>query len=211
MESMIYTLLQAYKLKDEKRTGWELRGVREPESVADHSWGTALLCLLFAGEADVGLERTLSIAAVHDLAEAETGDVATRVFAEEQTISAEEKQRRELAAMKGLAAGLLSNGAVGAVPALKGGIFELWKEYEDSSTSEAVFVRDMNLIDMCLQALKYETDERYTEDPANPNFRNFQGLDEFFATAHPRVQTQTGKRLFEEIHRLYQEKKQRFH
>lgn len=219
MDLMISKLLRAYKLKDETRTGWELRGVREPESVADHSWGTALLCLLFAGEAGVGLERCLSIAAVHDLAEAETGDVATRVFPEEQAVSAEEKQVRELGAMKRLAAGLKPQGRRRAaeteeLPGLQHaagtlGIFELWKEYEENSTPEAVFVRDMNLIDMCLQALKYEKEKRYLEDPANPNFKNFERLDEFFATARPRVQTETGRRLFAEIHRLYKEERKK--
>jgi putative hydrolase of HD superfamily len=210
MDVMISTLLRAYKLKDETRTGWELRGVREPESVADHSWGTALLCLLFAGEAGVGLERCLSIAAVHDLAEAETGDVATRVFPEEQAVSAEEKQVRELGAMKRLAAGLERAATLGrTAPPGTPGISELWKEYEENSTPEAVFVRDMNLIDMCLQALKYEKEKRYLEDSANPNFNNFEGLDEFFATARPRVQTETGRRLFAEIHRLYKEERKK--
>lgn len=30
-------LLNALKLKDETRTGWELRNIEQPESVADHT------------------------------------------------------------------------------------------------------------------------------------------------------------------------------
>ncbi|HUZ18272.1 MAG TPA: HD domain-containing protein, partial [Spirochaetia bacterium] len=49
----IDALLRIYGLKDEPRAGWVLRGIRDPESVADHSWGSALLCHLYAAEAGV--------------------------------------------------------------------------------------------------------------------------------------------------------------
>src|SRR6056297_1841506 len=76
-------LLDAYALKDEGRTGWQLRGVDAPESVAAHSWGVAYLVLAlgdrFRGDLpDIDLDRALRLAVVHDVAEAETGDVATR-------------------------------------------------------------------------------------------------------------------------------------
>jgi putative hydrolase of HD superfamily len=82
-------------------------------------------------------------------------------------------------------------------------IQELWDEYEDSATKEAVFVRDMNLIDMCLQALTYEKQGRYTEVRKNKHFAHFKRLDEFFATAGPRIRTTTGKTIFEEIYGMY--------
>jgi putative hydrolase of HD superfamily len=82
-------------------------------------------------------------------------------------------------------------------------IRELWEEYEHSATREAVFVRDMNLVDMCLQALKYEREKRYDESPDNKSFTHFRRLDEFFATAAPRIRTETGKSLFEEIYGMY--------
>ena len=69
MERLAY-LLRAYRLKEQVRTGWTLRGVTPAESVADHAWGTALLCLLFADEAGVDRAEATEIALVHDLAEA---------------------------------------------------------------------------------------------------------------------------------------------
>jgi len=39
-------LLKAIELKDENRTGWELRNIENPESVAGHSWGTAILTMV---------------------------------------------------------------------------------------------------------------------------------------------------------------------
>lgn len=68
--SQIDVLLEAYELKDELRSGWQLRKIADPESVAAHTWGTATLCLLFADEAGIDRGRAVSMALVHDLAEA---------------------------------------------------------------------------------------------------------------------------------------------
>lgn len=51
-----------------------MRGVETPESVADHSWGTALLVLMCA-PAGLDVSRALAMATVHDLAEARVGDI----------------------------------------------------------------------------------------------------------------------------------------
>lgn len=182
---MIDTLVRAYRLKDEPRRGWVLRGVAAPESVADHSWGTALLCLLFADEAGVDGGEAARIAVLHDLAEALTGDVAHRLDPADREMSLEEKARREVAAMDVL----LPEGVPASAAAR-----EAWEAYEERRGPEAVFARDMNLIDMCLQALIYEADGRH----AYP-----EGLGEFFASADARLETQVGRRLFGEIEARY--------
>src|SRR5215218_5473911 len=72
----------ASKLKFVPRTGWLDRSVPavQVESVADHSLGVALLawgCALQrrADGAAIDPERVLMLAILHDLAEAETGDL----------------------------------------------------------------------------------------------------------------------------------------
>jgi putative hydrolase of HD superfamily len=188
---MFDALIEAYRLKDESRTGWQLRGVGHPESVADHSWGTAYLVLLYADEADVDRSRAIEIALVHDLAEARTGDVATRVARMNNRDHADEKARREREAIGRLLSGY--------TPQRANRVLGLWNEYEDRATPEARFVREMNLIDMCLQAYLYESERRYDVDLPNEHFPDFEGLDEFFATTLPRLQTGIGERLFHEI------------
>lgn len=188
----IDALAAAFALKDERRTGWQLRDVSDPESVAGHTWGVALLCLQYGGEAEVDIDRALRMALVHDLAEAKTGDVATRVDDADQRVSAREKVRTERAAMDELAAPLADD------------VRERWEEYEARDTPEASFVKDMDLIDMCLQALVYEREGRYDAEDENDNFEAYDDLDEFFATAEPRLRTSVGKRLFEEIEARYE-------
>ena len=192
---MIDHYVAALALKDQVRTGWRLRAVRDPESVGDHSWGTAYLCLLYAEEAGVGRERAVSMALVHDLAEAITGDVATRASDLPDSLARERKRRIETDAMQKLTGALAGR----ARDTVRG----LWSEYEERETPEARFVRDMNLIDMCAQALCYERDRRYDRETSDAEFPDYDRLDEFFATAEPRLTTTLGKRLFAELHGRY--------
>ncbi len=191
LEPRLRLALEAFGLKDVERAGWVLRGVRRPESVADHSFGTALLCLLFAGDAGVDPSRSVQVALVHDLAETVVGDVAARADASDRSVSEAEKAAAERGAMARL------------VPAEAAGVGELWLEYEQRATPEARFVRDMNLVDMCLQALRYERDRRY--DPARPidSSGGYVHLDEFFASAEPRLATDVGRDLFDAVRRGY--------
>lgn len=181
-------LMRGFRLKDEPRVGWRLRHVRNPESVADHSWGTALLCMMFASEAGVDEHEALRIAIVHDLAEAETGDIASRERPEDRDVSVAEKARLELAAMDTLLNGFH--------PRLR----EAWECYEHRATPAAIFVRDMNLIDMCLQALFYERERRYDPSSSDENV-----LDEFFRSAASRLSTDTGRALFDAVDAAYRE------
>jgi putative hydrolase of HD superfamily len=181
-------LEEGFGLKDERRTGWQLRGVDDPESVAAHTWGVSLLCLAFAEEAGADPDRALRLAVVHDLAEARTGDAPTRADPADEPIDAEEKERRERAAMADLA---------GPFPAIS----EAWEAYERRDTPEARFVKDMDLVDMCLQALVYERRDRYDDDGEFDS--DYDRLDEFFATAEPRLSTDIGRTLYERIRARY--------
>lgn len=185
------SLLTALELKDETRTGWELRGVEQPESVAAHSWGTALLCLLFGGDADVDVERCMRMALVHDLAEAETGDLPRRPPAE-QSWTPEEKEEEERAVMERLA-GERDDSM----------LLELWAEYAEQETDAARFVKDMDLVEMCLQALFYEENARHEQDADAGD--GDAPMDEFFATTAPRLTTDTGRGLFEDVRARYEE------
>lgn len=190
-------LLHAYRLKEEPRAGWLLRGVADPESVAGHSWGTALLCLLFADEAGVDRREAVEIALLHDLAEAEIGDVPSLADESARPMPQDEKARREAEAMARLEATWPGG------PARH--VHDRWRAYEGRDGAAAVFVRDMNLIDMCLQALVYERDGRYDPEADLPAFARHPHLDEFFASAESRVESAFGRALFDEVATAYRE------
>lgn len=203
-EGVLHLLELAYaamRLKDEPRAGWVMHGVHDPESVAAHSWGTAYLCLLFAAEAGVDPHRAVAMAVVHDIAEAKTGDFAARAAMEDRAVTEAEKAELERAAvlelLPGAAAVLGGSGADPDSPA------SLWRAYEDRADTEAVFVRDMNLIDMCLQALRYEREARYDADVLIASRDSHRHLDEFFLSAEWRLSTPLAKRLFASIEAQY--------
>ncbi|OYR66076.1 phosphohydrolase [Halorubrum ezzemoulense] len=210
-DAALDALLDAYALKDERRTGWQLRGVDEPESVAAHSWGVAYLVLTLGDRfredlPGVDRDRALRLAVVHDVAEAETGDVATRaadvatraadVTADDDAagdaVDREAKVAAEREAMRDLA---------GPLPER---VRDAWEAYEARNSPEAVLVKECDLLDTCLQALRYERGDRYDPERGDPDaFREYDDLDEFFATSEPRLRTDAGVELFASIRERY--------
>ena len=62
------------KLKCNTRHSWTSSG--RQESVAEHSWRTAVMALLVASEfPDVNIEKVVKICLIHDFGEAITGDI----------------------------------------------------------------------------------------------------------------------------------------
>lgn len=195
---MIDLLTKVYDLKDEKRTGWELRGIEDPETVAGHSWGTAYLILVYGPKEDINMEKALKIALVHDMPECKVGDIPSRPDSEEKEVDEGKKKELEQEAMRELTQDLDEEN-----------LFKLWNEYKENQSDEAVFVKDMDKIDMCLQALKYEKEGRYDKDEESPRFNKYERLDEFFATTEDCLKTNTGERLFQDIKIKYEKTKNR--
>lgn len=200
-DDILDAIVDAYDLKDERRTGWQLRGVDDPETVAAHSWGVAYLVLALGDRfreelPDIDLDRALRLAVVHDVAEAETGDVATRADETVDGVDREAKTRAERAAMSALAGPLPDR------------VRDAWERYEARESPEAVLVKECDLLDTCLQAVIYERDDRYDPVDGEPDaFREYDDLDEFFATTEPRLRTTVGRALFERIRERYRRRR----
>ncbi len=159
MNKIIETLMKIYKLKELRREGWFIDGVKNGESIASHIFGTAFLILVLGkGRKDIDLEKALEIALVHDIAESETGDIIEdykveyhkKKFSKDikggyHGISHKEKFELEKRIIEEFA------NKIG-----KKEIVDLWEEFESGKTKEAVFVRSLDKLDMALQALIYE-------------------------------------------------------
>ena len=136
-------LEEAIGLKEIVRAGWVRAGIGTPESVADHSWGMALLAIVLCPD-DLDRERVLALAIVHDLAEVRVGDITP------DEMPREVKRERERIA----AASLLR-----AHPKL----WALWEDYEQARSREAKFVHELDKLEMGLQALRYGAPEEFLE------------------------------------------------
>eukprot|EP00275_Glaucocystis_incrassata_P001562 EC123335.1.p1 GENE.EC123335.1~~EC123335.1.p1 ORF type:complete len:192 (+),score=31.90 EC123335.1:74-649(+) len=130
------------KLKVTKRTGWVNHNVKLPESVSDHMYRMAIIG--FLAPPAVNRDKVIKMALVHDLAEALVGDITPFCG-----VSKEEKQRREQEAMNHIRQ-ILRESPIGDE------MFSLWTEYEDGTTPEAKFVKDVDKFEMILQASEYE-------------------------------------------------------
>lgn len=156
----------ALRLKRLRRTGWLDRGVAEPESGADHSWGVALLAWLLARDCpELDRDRVLLLGLIHDLPEALAGDPTPFDHARDgrgvidafqfstaprySDVARIAKQRAETAALDEMLAHLPSNRA--------SEIRAAWHEYEAGQTDEARFVRQIDKLETLLQAEDYLT------------------------------------------------------
>lgn len=137
------------RLKAVPRTGWLLRGVRDVESVADHSFGVAWIAMLLADLAvgrglELNVEKVVRMALLHDLTEARTGDLPAtikRYFDKTTLQEADHRIANEM--LDGL-------GRIGEEYLL------LWREYEERSSLEARIVKAADKLDLLLQAREYE-------------------------------------------------------
>ena len=137
------------------------------------------------------------------MAEALAGDIAPS-----DGISKAEKHRIEteaLAAMRSALAPSSSSSTAaaddddGETPAVSREILALWTEYEAGATPEARLLKDMDKVEMILQALEYEDASAGPSDQSDrPKPLD---LAEFFSSVEGRLQTRTGQRWAEEIFR----------
>ena len=127
-------LIEALGLKDVVRAGWIRAGVKQPESVAAHSWGMAMLATQLCPE-HLNLQRVLELCILHDVAEVIVGDITPH-----DGIETSVKHRLEMDAIRKM--GIDAE--------------EIFTEYEQQVTEESQFVRYLDKLDMALQAEIYE-------------------------------------------------------
>lgn len=178
------------KLKQTRRTGWTKYEeiTSQVESVADHSFRIALMAFVFGlqqqreggdkeedkEEKVLDVQKLVTMALVHDIAESIVGDITPHCG-----ISKEEKNKLEVEAMQKLKETL---GDVAGET-----IETLWLEYENGSSREARVVKELDKLEMLLQASEYENEYKDVD------------LTEFYSSCDGSFKTENGKRWVEEI------------
>jgi putative hydrolase of HD superfamily len=146
VDPIIATYFQFTQLKRLYRQGWLQAGVSKAqcETVAEHSLGVVLLAALLGqqmkGVDGFDVEKALLMALFHDFGEIYAGD-----FTPLDEISPENKHALELDAMHRVFEGL------GEAEY----ILALWEEFEAGKTIEARFVKELDRLEMGLQASVY--------------------------------------------------------
>ncbi len=140
------------QLKEVARQGWILKGIRQPESVADHAFNCCILAMVYARARGLDERRMMALAITHDIGETIIGD---RIW-ERGRIANAQKQRLKHDEERTAIRQIFSNGNLADVQALV-------EEFLDQKTEEARAMKEIDKLEMVMQALAYE---QKVEDPS---------------------------------------------
>jgi 5'-deoxynucleotidase len=136
--------LAAGRLKTEPRRGWIKKlGMDCPESVADHSYRTVLIAMVYSDMKGLDTRKVMKMALLHDLPEAEVGDSTPGERPGDVKVALED------AAMTNLLRDLPSpiSTEYGAI----------WREYLAGVSPEAALVRQVDKLELGIQAGEYKS------------------------------------------------------
>ncbi|MDI3269394.1 MAG: HD domain-containing protein [Bacillota bacterium] len=131
LQEQIRFLLEADRLKEVVRRNYTTAGRRE--NSAEHTWYAALLAFFLAEYSREPLDvlKVLSLLLLHDLVEIEAGD--TFIYDGEGQKERRERERRAAEHLFSLLPRDQENT-----------LWELWQEFEEGDTPEALFARGMD-------------------------------------------------------------------
>lgn len=135
------------RLKDTPRTGWVENGIPNPESVSDHMYRMALMCMM-CPDASLDRHKLIKMALCHDAGESIIGDVSPAM-----RVPRDVKAKKEAEAVASLTK--LVSSSEGSRP-FGEELQSLFLEYEAQETRDSHFVKDMDLLEMIVQAHGYE-------------------------------------------------------
>ena len=165
----------AVNLKKIQRQGWvDKLSIKDPESVADHSFSMAIMGMVTSDLENYNTEKILKMVLLHDLAESEIGDYTP------DEISTEKKNELENNAFSEILKSLPDF--------LKLQYEKIWHEYQENKSLESQLVHQLDRLEMALQAKAYETEGHSKEKLAT-----------FFESAEKDISNPKLKELFRNI------------
>jgi len=162
-------------LKKIPRQGWiDKLSIKNPESVADHSFSMAMIGMIIADIENYDSEKILKMSLLHDLAESKVGDLTPDQMNKEKKIQLENMAFNEI---------------VEKLPAsIKNEYLKIWQEYQENTTSESKIIHQIDKLEMALQAKLYQNEGHSKEK-----------LESFFKSAEIEIINPTLKELFRKI------------
>jgi putative hydrolase of HD superfamily len=154
-------------LKRIRRAGWWHAGVRDPESVAEHTMRVAQLAAILAAEEGADPARASLLALWHDMQETRTGDLPHTAGAYLTKPDPRQITHDQTATLPGSSRELI-RAAV--------------EEYEAQQSVEARCAKDADRLEMLLQALEYRD-------------TGIRRVDGWIESAHKGIKTETAHRI----------------
>ncbi|GAA3371222.1 HD domain-containing protein [Streptomyces sannanensis] len=139
-EGTVGYLLEMGALKRGKRSGWWIAGVKDPETIAEHSWRTAVIGSVLAMMEGADPARVALLCTFHDTQETRVGDIPWI-------------GRRYLTAANNEA--VTADQVADAHPKVAAGIQKIIEEYENGESLEVLVAHDADRLECTIQGLEY--------------------------------------------------------
>lgn len=133
-------LLEMGTLKRSRRTGWWIAGVKDPETIAEHSFRTAVIGAVLAMMEGADPAKVALLCTFHDTQETRVGDIPWIGRRYLEAASNEQVTADQVA---------------DAHPAVANGIKAIVHEYENADSLEVLVAHDADKLECMLQGLEY--------------------------------------------------------
>lgn len=164
------------KSKRIKRTGWIREGVKDPESVADHSFRLVVLSMVLAPSLNVDRNKLVKMAIVHDLGETVTGDIVIGRWGKVDKELQKNKYKMEGDAIRKMFQDSPE-------------YIDIFEEMMQKKTKTAKIFKQLDKLEMAMQALEYEKEQG-------------KDLTEFFVDVDAYITHPSLKKIMEELKAL---------
>jgi putative hydrolase of HD superfamily len=165
----------AANLKTVPRQGWiDKLSLKNPESVADHTYSMAIIGMVLSDSPKYNTERILKMILLHDLAESVTGDLTPEQKPKNEKIILENKT--------------IENILTNLPETLHTQYQNIWNEYQENNSEEAKFVHQIDKLEMVLQAKIYSKQNNSSEE-----------LLPFFTSAEKEIKDPNLLKIFKEL------------
>ena len=141
MKNIAKFFFELGQLKKVKRSGWWLAGVKDPESVAEHSFRATIIARILAEMENADVNKATTMVLFHDVPEARINDlhkVGARYIDFEKAEVASLKEQVERLPKK-----------------IADEMAALYKEMLQGKTKEAIIAKDADLLECAIQAKEY--------------------------------------------------------
>lgn len=163
------------KIKKVERSGWVREGIKNPESVADHSYRGAVMAMVFGPHLNVDTNKLIKMVLLHDLGEGAIGDKVVERGKDVDHKSRDEKDKAEILAVRKIFSAINED----EFPQLQAEALKM-------ESREAIILKQLERLEMAVQALEYE-EESNTD------------LSEFFNNADMHITDPFLKNILKEV------------
>lgn len=155
-------------LKRVKRSGWWLAGVKDPETVAEHSYRAAIIAHLVATLEKADAERACAIALFHDTHEARIMDL--------------HKVAQRYVSMEPAEAAAVREQVLPLPDAVRPAVQALKDAFSSRTSAEARIARDADYLECLVQALEYKA-------------QGNRDVDDWITNCKKRLETKSAQKL----------------